>query len=33
MVELAIVLGVASAVLFVVTVWLLTPRRRRGDSL
>jgi hypothetical protein len=33
MIELAIVFGVISAVLFTVTVWLLTPRRRRGDSL
>ena len=33
MVELAIVLGVASVVLFGVSVYLLTPRRRRGGSV
>ena len=33
MVELAIVLGVISVVLFIVTIRLLTPRRRRGESL
>jgi hypothetical protein len=33
MVELAIVLGVISVALFAVTVYLLTPRRRRGGSL
>lgn len=33
MVELAIVLGAISVTLFAVTVYLLTPRRRRGGSL
>lgn len=33
MVELAIVLGAISVALFAVTVYLLTPRRRRGGSL
>jgi len=31
MVELAIVLGVVSAILFIVTIRLLTPKRRRSS--
>jgi preprotein translocase subunit SecF len=31
MIGLAIVFGVASAVLFAVTIWLLTPKRRRNN--
>jgi hypothetical protein len=33
MIVLSIVLGIASVVLAGVTVYLLTPRRRRGGSL
>jgi hypothetical protein len=33
MIVLSIVLGVISAVLFVVTAYLLTPRRRRNGSV
>jgi len=33
MIVLSIVLGIVSVALFAVTVYLLTPRRRRGGSL
>jgi hypothetical protein len=33
MIVLSIVFGVTSAVLFAVTVYLLTPRRRRNGSV